>query len=476
MATLAFSLWPLGAATGVSPASLFRAKVEPALGRPPAWCIAAVAASAAALAALAIATASDRSTAAWAVFGTAAALVIFRLAAACLVALARRAGRPRHASLRLALANLYRPGAPTSGVVASLGLGLAVLVAIALVEGNVADEIDLRLPQRAPSFFFIDIQPDQVAPFDALLRSMPGVTEEGRVPSLRGRIERINGVPVADAHVAPEARWALGGDRGLTYAAAVPKGSRVVAGHWWPADYRGRPLLSFDADLARGMGLKLGDTLTVNVLGRELTATIANLREIDWTSLGINFAIVLSPGALDGAPETDIATARTAPGNEAALERAVTDRFPNVSAISVKDALDSLAQIVSAIGAAISAVAAVALAAGALVLAGAIAAGQRRRVYDAVVLKVLGATRADVTRAFVIEYGLLGLAAGLLAAAIGTLAAWLLMTRVMDAPWRFSWGAVSATLALAMLFTIVAGYAGTWRALGAKAAPFLRNE
>ena len=142
---------------------------------------------------------------------------------------------------------------------------------------------------------------------------MPGVTEEGRVPSLRGRIERINGVPVESAHVAPEARWALGGDRGLTYAAAVPKGSRVVAGEWWPADYHGRPLLSFDADLAHGMGLKLGDTLTVNVLGRELTATIANLREIDWTSLGINFAIVLSPGALDGAPQTDIAHGAHAP-------------------------------------------------------------------------------------------------------------------------------------------------------------------
>ncbi len=293
---------------------------------------------------------------------------------------------------------------------------------------------------------------------------------------MRGRIERINGVPVEEAHVAPEARWALGGDRGLTYAASVPKGSRVVAGDWWPADYRGAPLLSFDADLAHGMGLKLGDTLTVNVLGRELTATIANLREIDWTSLGINFAIVLSPGALDGAPETDIATARTAPENEAALERAVTDRFPNVSAIAVKDALASLAQIVAAIGAAISAVAAVALAAGALVLAGAIAAGQRRRVYDAVVLKVLGATRADVTRAFVIEYGLLGLAASALAAAIGTLAAWLLMTRVMDAPWRFSGGTVAVTLVLATFFTIAAGYAGTWRALGAKAAPFLRNE
>ncbi len=476
LTTVAFALWPVGAAVEVRPASLFRARVVPAFGRPALWCIGAIAAAAALLIALAILSARDRPTAAWSALGAAASLMVFRLAGWALVAAARRAGRPRHPGLRLALANLQRPGAPTAGVLVSLGLGLAMLVAIALVEGNIAQEIDLTLPERAPSFFFIDIQPDQVAAFDALLHSLPGVSEEGRVPSLRGRITRINDVPVEQAAVAPDAQWAVRSERGLTYAATPPAGSRVVAGEWWPADYHGAPLVSFDQDLARGMGLKLGDTLTVNVLGRELTARITNLRQIDWTSLGLNFAIVLSPGALDGAPQTDIATARTAPANEAALERAVTDRFPNVSAIAVKDALQSLAGIVDAVAAALTAVAAVALAAGALVLGGAIAAGHRRRIYEAVVLKVLGATRGDVTRVFLIEYGLLGIAASALAAAIGTLAAWLVLTRVMHAPFAFLPGAVAATAVGATLFTLAAGYAGTWRALGAKAAPYLRNE
>ena len=466
LTTLVFALWPIGAAAEVQPARLFRARVEAVPGRASAGAIAAMGAAAVLLAVLAVASAQDRRVAAWAVAGTAAALVVFRLAGAAVVAAARRAGRPRHATLRLALANLYRPGAPTAGVLASLGLGLALLVAIVLVEGNVASEIDLRLPERAPSFFFIDIQPDQVAAFDALLKSLPGVIEEARVPSLRGRITRINGVPVERAKVMADARWAIRSDRGLTYAATLPSGSRVVAGSWWPQDYHGPPLVSFDAGLARGMGLGIGDTLTINVLGRELTARIASLREIDWTSLGLNFAIVLSPDALNGAPQTDIATARTAPGNEAALERAVTDRFPNVSAISVKDALASLESVITA----------VALVAGGLVLGGAIAAGHRRRVYEAVVLKVLGATRGDVTRVYLIEYGLLGLTAAVLAAGVGTLAAWLVLTRVMHAPWSFLPGGVLATVVGATLFTLAAGYAGTWRALGAKAAPYLRNE
>jgi putative ABC transport system permease protein len=337
-------------------------------------------------------------------------------------------------------------------------------------------EIDENLPADAPSFFFIDIQPDQVADFDHLLAGIPGVEELGRVPSLRGRITALNGVPVERAIVKPEAQWAVSSDRGLTYAANPPAGSRVVAGAWWPADYHGPPLVSFAAELARGMGLTLGDTITINVLGRPLTATIASLREIDWTSLNLNFAIVLSPGALDGAPQTFIATARSSLGAEAALERAVTDRFPNVSAISVRDALQSLSSIVSAVGGAISATSAVTLLAGALVLAGAIAAGHRRRVYEAVVLKVLGATRADVTRAFLIEYGLLGAAAALIAGAIGTLAAYFVLTRVMHAPWVFLPAAVLLTVILAILATLAIGYAGTWRALGAKAAPFLRNE
>ncbi|HEV8027071.1 MAG TPA: FtsX-like permease family protein, partial [Stellaceae bacterium] len=243
-----------------------------------------------------------------------------------------------------------------------------------------------------------------------------------------------------------------------------------------PKDYDGPPLVSMDAEIARGMGLKLGQTITVNVLGRDVTATIANLREIDWTALGINFVMVFSPGMLEGAPQTHIATARVPPEEEAALERAVTDRFPNVSAIAVKDALAAVAQIIAAIATALRATAAITLIAGTLVLAGAVAAGHHRRVYEAVVLKVLGATRSDITRAFLIEYGILGLATAVLAAGLGTLSAYLILTRVMHQDWTFLPAAVAATALIAGVLTLGIGYAGTWKALGAKAAPFLRNE
>ena len=477
LATLAFTLWPLAQAVEADPASLFRSLVAPPGSRPPPYIniMALAALCALALAALAVIGAADRVTAAWFVAGAVLALAAFRLLAGLLTR-AARVIHARRAGLRLALANLDRPGAPTSGVIASLGLGLSVLVAIVLVHGSLAAEVDETLPRRAPSFFFIDIQPDQVADFDRLLAAMPKVEETARVPSLRGRIMDLNGTPVEQAKVAPEAEWALRTERGLTYAATPPQGSRVIEGSWWKADYKGPPLLSLDANLARGMGLKLGDTMTVNVLGRDLTATIVNLREIDWTSLGLNFALVLSPGSLDGAPQTFIATARTDPDRESALAQAVTDRFANVSALSVRDVLATVSQIIAAIAAALTVVAGVAIAAGVLVLAGAIAAGRRRRLYESVVLKVLGASRRRVLAAYLLEYGLLGCASAALAGAIGTLAAWLILTRVIHAGWSFAPGSVLLTLGLSVLAILALGYAGTWRALSASAAPLLRNE
>jgi putative ABC transport system permease protein len=476
LAALCFAAWPIGAACETRAATLFRSASAPERARPALLPVLIAAGAALGLLILALVSAPDRVVAAWFIGGAAGALIVFRLAAQGMMKLAALAGRPRRPGLRLALANLHRPGATTAGIVASLGLGLAVLVAVGLVHGDLATELSESLPQRAPSFFFIDIQSDQIDAFDKLLGDMKGASDVRQVPSLRGRISALNGVPVEKAFVGPDARWATSSERGLTYATSLPAGSRLVAGEWWPADYHGTPLVSFAADLARGMKLKVGDTITINVLGRDVTATIANLREIDWTSLNINFAIVLSPGTLEGAPHTFIATARARPGQEAALERAVTDAFPNVSAIDVRDALGTLGDIVGAIAAAVRITAAITLAAGALVLAGAIAATHRRRVYESVVLKVLGATRRQIAGSFLIEYGLIGFAAAAIACAMGTIAAYFLLTRVMHAPWEFLAGTVALTGLAAIVLTLAAGLAGTWRALGAKAAPFLRNE
>jgi putative ABC transport system permease protein len=475
LTTLVFSLWPLAAIGRIPPGALFRDAVDRARRRLPVAVLGATALLAAALAALAVVSARDRTAALWFVGGGIAAFASFHAAGMATVLGAKKLGRPHSFALRLALANLSRPGSSTRPVVLSLGIGLTVLVAVALVEGNLAREVETRLPAVAPAFFFIDIQPDQLAGFEEIVRGRPGARFDA-VPMMRGRIVRLNGIPVEKAAVAPEARWALRSDRGLTYAANLPQGSRLAAGAWWPPNYDGPPLVSFDAALARGMGLKIGDTLTVNLLGREITARIANLRLIDWERLGINFALVFAPGTLEHAPQTDLAAVYLPQDEEDGLLRVVTERFANVSAIPVREALAAVDKIVAMIGDALRLAALVTLAAGALVLGGAIAASRHRHIYDAIVLKVLGATRGGILASFLIEYGLLGVLSALVAGLLGTLAAYFMVSRLMRIEWVFLPIPLLSTLSLATFLTLVFGFAGTWRTLGTKPASYLRNE
>jgi putative ABC transport system permease protein len=476
LTALAFMLWPLARAGRTPVAALFRDRVTPSSVRP-GWLAATVTALlGVALAGLAVATASDWPFALIFVSAAAATFVLFLGAAELAMAAGRRVGRVRWPGLRLALANLHRPGAPTPQVVLSLGLGLTVLVAIALIQGNMGRQIAEDMPADAPSFFFIDIQKSQKAAFDAAIAAVPGGEIAEAVPNLRGRIVAVNGRPADTALVDPQYDWLLKGDRGVTYAADPVERGDVLSGAWWPADYDGPPLLSIYEDIGRALGIGVGDRMTVNVLGRDIEGEVANVRAIDWNRLGINFTIVFSPNPLSAAPHTWLATARVPPAAEVPLQRDFARAFPNVGIVRVKEALATAEELLARIGMAVEVAAGVTLAAGALVLAGVVAAGHRRRVYDAVVLKVLGATRRRVLAAFLIEFGLLGVLTATVAAILGTVAAWAALTFVMDLRWTFLPGAVAATAALCLALTVGFGFAGTWIALGRKAAPLLRND
>jgi len=477
LTAVAFSLWSLGRACEVKAAQLFRSAISPLGGRPRLPYLLALAASIAGLCGLAILTATDPWLATWFIVGASGAVALFIAASWLIMAGARRAGRPRDPELRMALANLHRPGAPTPGVVLALGLGLTVLVTIAVIQANLSRQVDERIPEVAPAYFFIDIQPHQKEQFLEILAGIDSVGEVQTTPMVRGRITEINGVPVEKAVVAPDVAWALRGDRGLTYSANPPENSQVVVGEWWPADYAGPPLVSFDVNLAAGFGVGIGDTLTLNILGRPITVEIGNLRKIDWGSLGMNFTFVFAPGTLEAAPHSVIATVHVDdPALEATVQQAVTDVLPNVTAIRVKDALEGANRILSAVAIAVRSTAAVTLIAGTLVLAGAVAAGHARRVRDAVILKVLGATRGRIVKTYLLEYGLLGLSTAVIASVVGSIAAAAVVIEVMQGDFVLPPDVLAVTALLAMGITISFGFVGTWRALGQRPAPMLRNE
>jgi len=299
------------------------------------------------------------------------------------------------------------------------------------------------------------------------------------VPMMRGRLVALKGIPVAQIKADEQASWVLDGDRGITYAATPPEGSTVATGEWWPSDYRGKPLVSFDQKLAEGLGLRVGDEITVNVLGRNLTATIANLRRIEWRSLGINFVMVFSPNTFAGAPHTHLATVTfpggSDPSTEAKILRATAQAYPTVTTVRVKEALEAANEVISQLVLAIRGASSIALISSLLVLAGALAAGHRARLYDAVVLKTLGATRAKLLTAYSLEYGALGLATAVFGLVAGSLAAWMIVTRMMNMPFSLELTGAVAAAGLAVLVTVALGLVGTWRILSQKPASYLRN-
>ena len=476
LTTVVFTLWPLARARDVPAAGLFRDIVAPMRRLPPARYVWAIALALAVLIGLALSTTAYLLVARWFIAGAAAALAAFWIAAKLIVAGAARLKRPRSPAWRLALSNLTRPGAPTAGVVMSIGTGLSVMVTVALLDTNLSRQITDHIPERAPAFFFIDIQPDQVRPFEDVVARADGADLLQHMPNLRGRLALIDGTPVDEAIYDPAASWFVNGERGLTYAATPPEGADVVAGAWWPEDYAGPPAISLDAEIAGELGIGVGDTLTFNILGRRVTAEIHNLRTIDWSRIRAEFATIFAPGALEDLPQTHVAAVGVTPEAEDRLHRAVTDRFANVSAVRIRDVLETVADVFSRIAVAVRASAGVTVAAGLLVLAGAVAAGYRRRVYDAVVLKVLGATRADVMRAFVVEYAMLGAVTALLAAAVGTAGSHAVMRFVMEGDWEFDPFAVAVTVAAGVAVTVLLGFAGTWKALGENVMAVLGAE
>ena len=479
LTTGAFGLWPLLKARRVPAARLFRDMIAPAAGRPHVLEAMAISAFYLALAFLAVVTAIDKWFALYFVGGVSAAFVLFSVSALGLSFIARRLLQTPlarwRASLRLALANLCRPGAPTASVVLSLGFGVTVLVAVASIEANFGRTLQEELPDSAPTFFFIDIQPGQFDSFRETVNTIPGDHNLTHAPMLRARITKLNGQPAKPENVHPSVRWALQGERGLTYRASPPDTGEIVSGGWWPEDYRGAPKISFSAEIANGLGIGVGDTMTFNVLGRELTGEVASLRNVDFRNIRMEFTTIFSPGLIEKAPHTILATTETPPEQASAMVRAIGERFANITAIRVKEALERMDALIRQIGNAIRVIAAVGLVAGVLVLASAVAAGQQARRRDAVVLKVLGATRPNILGTYLWEFGALGVGTVVIAAVIGGLAGYVVVDEVMGMAWETPWQTIMLTAPIALAITLVAGFAGVWQALGQKPAPFLRN-
>jgi putative ABC transport system permease protein len=475
-AAVGFAVGPLQLAMDVRAITLLRSNAGLAPSGRRSGIIAIQSVAALALAAMALNSLPDLTITAWFLGGLALSFLVLSGLARLMMMAAERLPAPANAVRAYALASLYRPGSATPSAVLALGLGLTLFVTLALVDRSLSSELRSSLPASAPSFYFLDVPNSEHDRFVTLLRDTSGSDRIGDAPMLRGQITKVNGVAADKVRPSSDASWALGGDRGLTYAEEPPRGSTIIAGEWWPPNYSGPPLVSFTADVAKGLGLKLGDTVSVNVLGREVTAKIASLREVNWRSLEMNFVMIFSPNTLGQAPHTHLVTVHAAPDLQPAVLKAVSQAFPAVTAISIAEALEAVGAVLGRLMLAVRLASGVTLAAGMLVLAGALAATLAGRQRDFAILKTFGATRRQLIWALVGEHALLGLVSAGFALLIGSLSALLIVRHVMEMPFAFSLAVALWTAALAMGLTVAAGVATAWPALSVKPARHLRMD
>ncbi|MEM6386921.1 MAG: FtsX-like permease family protein [Pseudomonadota bacterium] len=475
LAALIFTLWPLARVEEVRAATLFRDGAMTKSARPRLFWVAVTAVLFVALVATAAVLSGLWTLTLGAAGGLLGAFTLLVMAAAGVRRFARYLATRKQlrgrSALRLAFGSVGGPGGEALSVVLSLGLGLTVLAAVGQIDSNLRGAIARDLPEVAPAFFMVDIQPDQIDPLTEQLAANPAVSNVESAPMLRGIITAINGQPAQE--VAGD-HWVLQGDRGVTYSDRPVEGTNITHGAWWPEGYDGPPQVSFATEEALEIGLQLGDEITVNILGRDITAEVTSFREVDFSTAGIGFILSMNPGALRGAPHSFISTVYADADAEAAILRETSNAYPNVTSIRVKDAIERVTGVLAGIAAAITYGALATLVTGGIVLIGAAAAGIHTRTYEAAVLKTLGASRGTILRSFATRSAILGAAAGIVAIFAGALAGWGVMRFVMDLDYHFE--PVSALLIVfgGIVATLVTGLLFAWGPLAARPARVLR--
>jgi putative ABC transport system permease protein len=478
LSAAAFSLAPLGRARATPPASLFRRDLTGRLKGGPE--IVGALLAGVGLAGLALATAPTLLTAAAMIVGVAVAFVLLWLTGAAFARLAGGLRTGARGPLRIGLANLAGPGSAARTASPAIGLGVALLAAVVLIQSSLLNEITVVAVRSAPALVFTEVPGDRTAEFDAAVaRAFAArLTPQTylRAPYINGRITAVNGQPVDRASIRPDVRWAYDASVTMSAIGPEPPAAEITAGRWWRADYRGPPLVAMDVDVARGAGLKLGDTVAVNVLGRDIEAKIAVLRRVEFGSFGASFPLVFTPSAFEGAGFRHVAIAKASKAQEQAVLKALGPDFPEVDVISVREQLEAATALFDRLALAVRGAAAVAALAGLLVLAGAIAARARARTREAATLKVLGASRAQILAAYVLEYGLVGAVAGVAGVALGYVAAWPVVVKVFRVHWGVDWQGLGALLGAAALLAALGGLIAAFHALAKRPAPALRAD
>jgi putative ABC transport system permease protein len=505
LSTLLFTLWPLLTIREVKPARIFRREVAPTGPIPsqertrwwhPWQKVDRVKLLVAIGIGLGLALLSIWQAGSWGVgllfiFAFAAAVFLLGAAAKAALMAVKKWPRPEPLALRQAVGNVTRPGSQVVSITIAIGIGVMVVTTVSLVERSLLEQVGENRPTDAPTFFFIDIQPDQAEGMVNLLRGRSGDPAPQLTPLVRSRLSAVKGEPVKFEPMSAEEeqrdksaqkeerrrKWFLTREYVLTFLQDLPKDNKVIQGEWWkPGHVLTTPLISIEEDAARQLGVTVGDTIELDIQGVPITGKISSIRSVEWGNMSTNFFMIVSPGALEGAPHTYVATVRVAPSDEVPLQQAVVAAFPNVTAINIGDVLEGFARVLDRLSLAIRAVALFCVLSGGLVMAAALAATRYRRLYESVILKALGATRGVIARSFALEYAMLGALGGFLGIALASALSWAVLETVFDLSWSLQPVVLAMGFVATVILTLLVGFLSTYRILGQPPLAVLRQE
>ncbi len=505
LSTLLFTLWPLLTIREVKPARIFRREIvpmaPPTSQNPQPWWktwrkidqgkgITSIGIGLG-LALLSVWQAGSWRVGALFIVAFAGAVVLLGLAARALLRVLTRMPRPDLLIFRQALGNVLRPGSQAVSITIAIGIGVMVVTTVSLVERSLLAQVGENRPSDAPTFFFIDIQPDQTEEFVRLLHQRTNDPAPRLTPLVRSRLAAINGRPIklealsdaeeqkekSEAKKEQRKKWYLTREYVLTFLQELPKDNQVVAGEWWkPGQAFTTPLISIEEEAAAQLGVNIGDTIEVDIQGVFVMGEIGSIRKVEWGNFSTNFYMIFSPGSLDGAPHTYVATVRVSPSEEVVVQQAVVTAFPNVTAINMGDMLESFARVLDRLSLAIRAVALFCVLSGCFVMAAALAATRYRRLYESVILKALGATRMVIAQSFAVEYALLGALGGLLGTVLASVLSWAVLETVFDLSWSLHPAVLASGCAATVILTVLVGFFSTYRILGQPPLAVLRHE
>ncbi|CAI2719274.1 ABC transporter permease [Nitrospina watsonii] len=361
---------------------------------------------------------------------------------------------------RYGLANLYRPNNQAVSIITALGMGIMLVLSIHLIQMDMIAMLNKSTENKPPNYFFIDIQKHQVDEYRTIINSFGAEAKEETTPLVRSRLFSIDGRRTDDWDYTNRhaEEWFINREFVLTYRVDPPPGSNeVIKGEWWSKEDAGKALVSLEEDAARRLDAHIGSELVMDIQGIHVTATVHNIRRVDWRNMRTNFYMVFSPGALDGAPVTFVSTVHIPREKELKLQQAVVDALPNVTALGTRDIVESIENVVNKLLTLVDFMSAFAIASGLFILSGAVASTKFRRLKEAAILKTLGARRRAVAAILGYEYGTLGLVAAAVGVLLSVGTSWAVMEYVVKSPWHFRLGPLGWSFLVAFLLTTITG-------------------